>query len=91
MHTGHDIRPVTFLKTSAARLLRTLRATRRPVVITQSGEARGVLLDFDTYQELRDATLLLKLVAEGEADLRAGRATDQGRVFAGLRERSSPK
>ena len=91
MHAGHDIRPVTFLKTSAARLLRTLQETRRPVIITQSGEPRGVLVDFDTYQELRDATLLLKLLAEGESELRAGKTLAQDQVFAGLRERIGRK
>jgi hypothetical protein len=36
---------------------------------------------------LKDATLLLKLVAQGEADVRAGRTKPQDEVFAGLRAR----
>ena len=82
-----DIRSVTALKTGAAKLLRTVNETRRPVVITQSGEPKGVLLDFESYEELRDATLLLKLIAQGEADDRSGRTSSQDDVFAAARAR----
>ena len=87
MKTGEDIRSVTDMKVHAARLLRMVGETRRPIVITQSGEPKGVLLDFDSFQELREATLLLKLVAQGEADVRAGRVVPQAEVFSRLRRR----
>lgn len=87
MQLREDIRPVTSLKAGAAKLLRTVGETRRPVVITQSGVPRGVLLDYETYAELREATLLLKLIAGGEADSRAGRTIRQNEVFAEARER----
>ena len=41
---------------------------------------RGVLVQ-------REATLLLKLVAQGEADVRAGRVVPQSEVFARAKER----
>jgi len=91
MRIEHDIRPVTYMKTKAAELLRSVGESRRSVVITQSGEPKGVLMDFATYQELRDATLLLRLVAQGEADVRDGRAVPQGQVFKALRGRLAKK
>lgn len=87
MKTAEDIRPVTELKTHAARLLRMVGETRRPVVITQSGEPKGVLMDFDSFQEMRQATLLLKLIAQGEANVRTGRLVPQAEVFERLRRR----
>jgi prevent-host-death family protein len=48
MRLRRDIQPVAALKTGAAKLLRSVNETRRPVVITQSGEPKGVLLDSDT-------------------------------------------
>ena len=91
MRLAHDIKPVTYMKTRAAQLLETVARTRRPVVITQSGEPRGVLLDVDTYQELRDGALLLKMIAQGEADARASRLTPQDEVFRDLRARPARK
>lgn len=87
MRITEDIKPVTYVKTRAAELLNRLAENRRPVVITQNGEPRGVLLDVESYQELKDATLLLKLIAQGEADARADRVKPQGEVFSGLRAR----
>ena len=91
MKIEEDVKPVTFMKTRAAELLRSVNKNRRPVVITQSGEPRGVLMDFDSYQELRRATLLLRLVAQGEADARGQRTIPQDRVFSDLRSRLKRK
>jgi prevent-host-death family protein len=86
-----DFESVTALKTGAAKLLRTVNETRRPLVITQSGEPKGVLLDFESYEELREATVLLKLIAQGEADARTGRVHPQDDVFAAARTRLSAR
>jgi prevent-host-death family protein len=87
MRIQHDFKPVTYMKTKSAELLRSVDESRRPVVITQSGEPKGVLMDYASYQELREATLLLRLVAQGEADVRDGRTVAQEQVFKALRKR----
>ena len=87
MRLNEDIKPVTYMKSRAAELLRTVGETRRPVVITQNGEPKGVLVDVASYQELRDAVLLMKLIGQGEADVRAGRTVPQNEVFKKLRDR----
>lgn len=91
MRIEHDVKPVTYMKTRAAELLRSVEESRRPVIITQSGEPRGVLMDFESYQELRRATLLLRLLAQGEADVRGGRVVPQDQVFRELRARLARK
>ena len=91
MQIERDVRPVSFMKTHAAELLRSVQESRRPVVITQHGEPKGVLMDVASYEELRRATLLLRLVAQGEADARAGRTVPQAKVFADLRRRLTRK
>ena len=85
MRIEHDVKPVTYMKTKAAELLRSVEESRRPVIITQSGEPKGVLMDFASYQELRQATLLLRLLAQGEAEVRQGRTVPEERVFKPLR------
>lgn len=87
MRIAEDIKPVTYMKTRAAELLRHVEETRRAVVITQNGEPKGVLLDVATYQSLRDASLLLKLIGQGEADEAAGRTVPQDEVFAPIRRK----
>lgn len=87
MRLREDIKPVTYMKTRASELLRQVNDSRRPVVITQNGEAKAVVLDVDSYEALRDATLLLKLAAQGEADLQAGRFLPQDQALARVRSR----
>jgi len=87
MRFKEDIKPVTFMKTRPAELLERVNESRRPVVITQNGEARAVILDVGTYEELRDAVLLLRIAAQGEADVEAARALPQEAVFTRIQKR----
>ncbi|MCI0570785.1 MAG: type II toxin-antitoxin system Phd/YefM family antitoxin [Myxococcaceae bacterium] len=90
MKLNEDIKPVTYMKTRAAELLRDVKRSRRPVVITQHGEAQAVLLDVATYEALRDATLLLQLGGQAEAEVQAGRTVPQSKVFERARKRLVP-
>jgi prevent-host-death family protein len=76
MDLTNDVEPVTVLKRSAAELI--ARATDRhsPIVITQNGRPTAVLQDVHTYQRQQRALHLLKLLAQGEQDHRAGRTLD---------------
>lgn len=50
----------------ADELLRSVAKTRRPVVLTgEGGEPAGVLLDVASYSELREAALLMEVLALG--------------------------
>ncbi len=87
MRLKEDIKSLAYLETRAGDLLKQVTESRRPVVITEEGEAKAVLLDVDSYQALRDAVLLLQFAAQGEADIRAGRALPQEEAFARVRSR----
>ena len=72
MNLKTDIRPVSFVKTNAAEMLRQINETKNPIVITQNGEARGVLIDPESYQHMRDALGMMKLIERAEHDVRTG-------------------
>ena len=80
MDLTNDVEPVTVLKRSAAELI--ARATDRhsPIVITQNGRPTAVLQDVHTYERQQRALHLLKLLAQGEQDHRAGRTLETARV-----------
>ena len=81
MKMREDIRPVTYLKSRAADLLIQLNKTHRPVVITQNGEARAVIQDPESYERTKTAVAFLKLLIQGEEDIRANRTYDQDQLF----------
>ncbi|MEM7246646.1 MAG: type II toxin-antitoxin system Phd/YefM family antitoxin [Acidobacteriota bacterium] len=81
-----DIRPITQLKNHTAELVREVGETGRPMVITQNGEARAVLMDVEVFDRWRDALALLKLGAQGQADIKRDRTVSQAEAFQRARE-----
>ena len=81
MNIIDDIKPVTYLKSRAADLLNQINETHRPVIITQNGEPRAILQDPKSYENMRNAIGILKLLSEGEANIRSGQTKSQEDVF----------
>lgn len=54
-------------------MLDTLRETSVPYVITQNGEAAAVLVDPVEYDRMLEAIEMLKLIRQGESEIRNGR------------------
>ncbi len=86
MSLKSDIRPITYLKSRAADLLNQVNETRRPVVITQNGEPRTILQDPQSYEDMRNAIGLLKLISQGEEDIRKGKIRSQDEVFSRIKK-----
>ena len=84
MNISTDIKSVTYLKSRAADLLKQINETGRPVVITQNGEPRAVLQDPRSYENMRNAIGILKLLSQGEEDIKSGRSKPQEDVFENI-------
>ena len=67
------VKPITYMKTHSAELLAEVNKKRSPVVITQNGAPRAIVMDVGTYERLQDAMLLLKLIAQSEDALQKGK------------------
>ena len=87
MKVREDIRSITYLKSRAADLLLQLNKTHRPVIITQNGEARAVIQDPESFERMKAAIGLMKLLVQGEEDLRLGKTYEQDKVFKRLGKR----
>ncbi len=77
-------------KSDASQWLKRLQEESDAVVLTQNGRASAVVQSYETFQRQQQALLMLKLLAQGEADIAAGRLIPQEEVFAKLRERFVP-
>ena len=82
MNIVNDIKPITYLKSRSADLLNQINETQRPVIITQNGEPRAVLQDPKSYENMRNAIGILKLISQGEADVRRGGTKPQEKMFS---------
>ena len=82
MDIKNDIKPISYIKTHAAEMLKRVNETQNPIIITQNGEARAVLLATDSYQKMIKSIGILKLLATGEKEIADGRVVDNDEVFA---------
>ncbi len=81
MNLREVVKPITYLKNNAAEVVREAAESGRLLVVTQNGEAKAVLMGVAQYTEWRRTMALLKLLAQGEADVAAKRLVDQAEVF----------
>jgi prevent-host-death family protein len=86
-----DIKPISYIKTNAADMLDYINEHRNPIIVTQHGEARGVLLDVESYQNMVNALSIMKLLQVSEKAIRDGKVYDNKEVFASLRARIGSK
>jgi len=84
MNISTDIKPVTYLKSKTADLLKQINETHRPVIITQNGEPRAVLQDPKSYDNMRNAIGILKLISQGEEEIKNGKSKSQEEVFENI-------
>ena len=68
-----DILPITDLRQDAAAALKRVRASKQPVVITQRGRAAAVMLSVEAYEQAEHERQILRLLARGEREIKAGK------------------
>ena len=66
------IKPISYLKANSAEVIRELNDGAPPLIITQNGEARAVLVDMGTWEQTQETLALLKLLALGQQQIESG-------------------
>ena len=84
MKLSTQIKPISYLKSHAAQIVKELGESRQPLVITQNGEASMVVIDAKSYEERENTLALLKLLAMGNSEIEQGKFRDAEDVFAAL-------
>ena len=77
-----DIVPVSDFRQGAAALLRRVRDSNEPVVVTQRGRAAAVLLSVEEYERREHNYEILRLLAQGEREIAGGEGHTLSDVMA---------
>jgi prevent-host-death family protein len=72
MRFSTQIKPISYIKSHAAEVLERINEEREPIVITQNGEAKAVLVDVRTYEQSQETMALIKLLAIADQEIAAG-------------------
>lgn len=81
------IKPISYLKANAAKVVRGLAESGEPMIITQNGEATAVIQDIESYEQTQETLALLKILALGEQQVKGGRTVPASKAMERFRER----
>jgi len=84
MKYSTQIKPISYLKSHAAQVVRDIAESQEPMLITQNGEAALVVMDVRSYEQREETLALLKLLAMGEREIEQGHFRDADEVMAEL-------
>jgi prevent-host-death family protein len=84
-----QIRPISYLKANAAEVLQLLEEQRKPMIITQNGEAKAVIQDVTSYEETQETLALLKILALGNRQVERGETTPIAEAAGRLRAKAT--
>ena len=80
-----DVLPVTEFRANTSSMLMRLRATKRPVVLTQHGRGAAVVMDVSVYEDMLDEIAILRDIRIAEDQVARGEAIPHDEVVARLR------
>ncbi|RXJ81864.1 type II toxin-antitoxin system Phd/YefM family antitoxin [Arcobacter sp. F2176] len=84
MYLSQDIKPISFLKSKTADVINGVNENKRTVIITQNGEAKAVVQDIKSYENMQNSINLLKLIILSEKDIENKNLIKQDEMFNNL-------
>jgi len=91
VNLSSDVKPISYIKTNAADVIEYINNHKNPIIITQHGEAKGVFLDIESYQNMINALSMMKLLQISEKSILEGKVYDNEQVFSDLRKKIGQK
>ncbi|MEA3330103.1 MAG: type II toxin-antitoxin system Phd/YefM family antitoxin [Campylobacterota bacterium] len=87
MYLSQDIKPISYLKAKTADVINSVNDNQRTIIITQNGEAKAVVQDIKSYENLQNSLNLLKLIVQGENDIENNNIAQQEEMFNNLEQK----
>ena len=84
MKFSSQIKPISYLKSHTAEIVKKISESREPLLITQNGEAKQVVMDVKSYEEQEETLALLKILALGNREIQQEKFRDAEDVFVDL-------
>ncbi len=81
MKFSTQVRPISYLKSHAAEIVKNISLSREPMLITQNGEAKLVVMDVRSYEEHEETLALLKILALGNREIEQGKFRSATDIF----------
>lgn len=87
MKLSNRVKPISYLKANAPKVIEELEQGAPPLIITVNGEAKAVLQDVESYEQTQDTLAMLQILAMSDKDVAQGKVYPADEVFAELHEK----
>jgi len=77
-----EIVPITDLRRDSSAVLKRIRTSREPIIITQRGRAAAVMVSVEEYERAENERQILLLLARGEKEIAQGKGHELEDVLA---------
>lgn len=84
MKLADHVKPIIYLDSDAAQIVKNLRASDEPMLITQKGEAKLIVQGEQSYEDTQQTLVLLKILALGQKNIKQGKFNDADVFLAEL-------
>ena len=86
MKLSRAVKSISYLKQHTAEAVNGVRESKGPLVITQNGEAKVVLVDIVEYEQAQESFALLKMLAQGTQSYQQGKHKPAKKALADVRK-----
>ena len=87
MRLSQAIKPISYLKAHASELIREIADEHKTLVITQNGQAKAIVQDLESYEQMQESLALLKMIAQSRQCINQGQVQTVRQSFKQLRSR----
>lgn len=87
MKLSESIKPISYFKAHASEIVRQIANHQQPMIITQNGEAKAILLDIVQYEQTQESLAMLKMLAQSRNSLKNGDHKPVADVFSNLKKK----
>jgi prevent-host-death family protein len=88
MKLSEDIKPISQVKAHMSEIVEAISRTHNKVVITHNGEAKAVLQDIESFEELQDSLAMLKIIAVSTKSMLLGEGMTVKDAFKEVRDKA---
>ena len=85
MKLSKTVKPISYLKQNTAEAIKSVQDNNAPIIITQNGEAKAILLDIAQYEQEQETMAMLKLIAQSKDDYASGKFKTVKKAFSDIR------
>ncbi len=87
MKLSESVKSISYLKAHASELIREVSENKKSLIITQNGEAKAIVQDLESYEQMKDSLTLLKILAQSSKSKIDGKFKPAKKSFQDLRSR----